>query len=52
MNRADLARDVVAGIGALSVSIGCGIAWLPLGFIVFGGLCLGVSLWGAARASA
>jgi hypothetical protein len=42
-------RDVSAIIGACLLSVGAGLAWLPLGFIVAGGLLFGLSLWGHVR---
>ncbi|HYE20967.1 MAG TPA: hypothetical protein VEA69_21150 [Tepidisphaeraceae bacterium] len=42
-------RDVCAIAGAVTLSTGFGLAWLPLGFIVAGGLLLGISVWGFLR---
>ena len=39
MKRADIFRDMIAAVGAASISAGCGLAWLPLGLVV-GGLLM------------
>lgn len=42
-------RDTCAIIGSTSLSVGAGLAYLPLGFIVGGGLLLSLALWGHVR---
>jgi hypothetical protein len=45
-----MARDVMAGLGAVLVSAGAALAWPPAGLIVGGLLLLaGALAWGAAR---
>jgi hypothetical protein len=45
-------RDLSAVIGAVLVSVGAGVAWLPAGLIVGGALLLIAAVWGHVRGAA
>lgn len=42
-------RDYCAIAGAVLLSIGAGLAWLPLGLMVAGGLLLAAAVYGQVR---
>jgi hypothetical protein len=41
--------DISAFVGAVAITIGCAMIYIPVGVIVAGVMLLGLSLWGAKR---